>query len=159
MHATRRRLCAALVALGCAVGVAACGDDEAPKTTPGAAQPADDLQPVKDFLLDHTERLSAEAGKLREGAEAYYALAEGAGFDYDKLLAGSRADVRALVEEAQATFAAANPAYEEMEGVVAGVPSLADYDVIIDAGADGSDPENAVPVSYTHLTLPTTERV
>ncbi len=32
-----------------------------------------------------------------------------------------------------------------MEGVVAGVPSLADYDVIIDAGADGSDPENAVP--------------
>ena len=32
-----------------------------------------------------------------------------------------------------------------MEGVVAGVPSLADYDVIIDAGADGSDPESAVP--------------
>ena len=34
-----------------------------------------------------------------------------------------------------------------MEGVVAGVPSLADYDVIIDAGADKSDPENAVPFS------------
>jgi len=34
-----------------------------------------------------------------------------------------------------------------MEGVVAGVPSLADYDVIIDAGADGSGPEHAVPFS------------
>ena len=34
-----------------------------------------------------------------------------------------------------------------MEGVVAGVPSLADYDVIIDAGGDASDPENAVPFS------------
>ena len=34
-----------------------------------------------------------------------------------------------------------------MEGVVAGVPELADYDVIIDAGADGSDPESAVPFS------------
>ena len=34
-----------------------------------------------------------------------------------------------------------------MEGVVAGVPELADYDVIIDAGADKSDPENAVPFS------------
>ena len=34
-----------------------------------------------------------------------------------------------------------------MEGVVAGVPSLADYDVTIDAGADKSDPENAVPFS------------
>ena len=34
-----------------------------------------------------------------------------------------------------------------MEGVVAGVPSLADYDVIIDAGGDASDPESAVPFS------------
>ena len=32
-----------------------------------------------------------------------------------------------------------------MEGVVAGVPELSEFDVIIDAGADGSDPENAVP--------------
>ena len=28
----------------------------------------------------------------------------------------------------------ANPAYEEMEGIVAGVPRLAQYDVDIDAG-------------------------
>jgi hypothetical protein len=34
-----------------------------------------------------------------------------------------------------------------MEGVVAGVPELADYDVIIDAGSDASDPESAVPFS------------
>jgi len=34
-----------------------------------------------------------------------------------------------------------------MEGVVAGVPSLADYDVIIDAGGDAGDPGNAVPFS------------
>ena len=45
----------------------------------------------------------------------------------------------------QDTYIDANPAYEEMEGVVAGVPTLADYDVIIDAGSDKSDPENAVP--------------
>ena len=31
--------------------------------------------------------------------------------------------------------------------MVAGVPTLADYDVIIDAGGDASDPENAVPFS------------
>ena len=31
--------------------------------------------------------------------------------------------------------------------MVAGVPSLADFDVIIDAGGDKSDPENAVPFS------------
>jgi Imelysin len=147
VHTTRRRLCVALVAVGCAGGVAACGDDEQP--TPAAQRPADELQPVKDFLLEHTERLSADATKLREEAEAYYALAEGAGFDYAKLLAEKRADVKAFVEGAQETFSSANPAYEEMEGVVAGVPSLADYDVIIDAGADKSDPENAAPITLT----------
>ena len=45
----------------------------------------------------------------------------------------------------QATWREANPQYEEMEGVVAGVPELSEFDVIIDAGADASDPENAVP--------------
>jgi hypothetical protein len=147
VYATRRRLCAALVAVGCAVGVAACGDDEEPTATPAAERPAEDLQPVKDFLLEHTEQLSADVVKLRESAEGYYALAEAAGFDYGKLLAEKRADVKAFVADAQATFSRANPAYEEMEGVVAGVPSLADYDVIIDAGADKSDPENAAPIT------------
>ena len=36
------------------------------------------------------------------------------------------------------TFVEANPSYEEMEGIVAGVPRLAQYDVDIDAGADAS---------------------
>jgi len=146
VHATRRRLCAALVAIGCAVGVAACGDDE-PKPTAAAERPADDLEPVKDFLLEHTGRLDADATKLREGAEAYYALAKAADFDYAKLLTDKRAEVKAFVDDAQSTFARANPAYEEMEGVVAGVPSLADYDVIIDAGTDKSDPQNAAPIT------------
>jgi hypothetical protein len=130
------------------VGVTACGgDDEEPTPTPAAQQPADDLQPVKDFLLEHTERLTAATADLREQAEAYHALAEDAGFDYEQLLADKRAEVNSFVEDAQKTFAEANPAYEEMEGVVAGVPSLADYDVIIDAGADKSDPENAAPIT------------
>ena len=106
-----------------------------------------DLEPVKGFLLDHTEQLKGETAKLREGAEAYYALAEAADFDYAALLEDKRAEVAAIVEQAQEDFAAANPAYEQMEGVVAGVPSLADFDVIIDAGADGSDPENAAPIN------------
>ena len=72
-------------------------------------------------------------------------MAEGADFDYGKLLADKRDEVAAFVKQAQDDFADANPAYEEMEGVVAGVPSLADFDVIIDAGGDSIDPENAVP--------------
>jgi hypothetical protein len=47
---------------------------------------------------------------------------------------------------AREAWLAASPAYEKMEGIVAGVLTLADYDVILDAGASGAeDPEGAVP--------------
>ena len=135
-----------------ALALAACGDDdsgsdqEATKTstTDSAAQAAD-LDAIKGYLLEHTERLNGDTADIRSGAEDYYQLAKEADFDYERLLRENRAEVRSFVTEAQDAFRKANPSYEEMEGVVAGVPSLADYDVIIDAGSDASDPENAVP--------------
>lgn len=143
-----RRAFAVALALVAAFAVSACGsDDDDSTTTATTAAASADLAPVKDYLLDHTARLQRETDALQADAEAYYALAEQADFDYAALLAARRAEVRALVQRLQEDFRRANPAYEEMEGVVAGVPELADYDVIIDAGADGSDPENAVPFS------------
>ncbi len=133
-------------ALLLASAVAGCGGSDETTTDQPAARSAD-LAAVKTFLLDHTEQLQGEVTTLRENAEAYHTLAEQAGFDYDRLLSEQRAELRRLVTGSQKAFGRANPAYEEMEGVVAGVPSLADYDVIIDAGGDASDPENAVPFS------------
>ena len=114
---------AALVALG----VAGCGGNDDDKRrrdghAAGAAAKGTDLSAIKDYLLAHTERLVADTGTLRADAEAYYALAEGADFDYGKLLADKRSEVAASVKKLQDDFADANPAYEEMEGVVAGVP-------------------------------------
>jgi hypothetical protein len=141
----RLKLLAALVAMA---AVAGCGGDDQPEQaaqeTPAAAEQAD-LGAIKDYLAGHTASLQDHTATLAADAEAYHALAAEAGFDYDKLLADER--TAPLIEKMQATFREANPAYEEMEGVVAGVPSLADFDVIIDAGADKSDPENAVPFS------------
>lgn len=145
------RLLASAAALTAVLALSACGGDDAKTTatttnTTPAAQAAD-LQPVKDYLLDHTKRLEIYTAKIQQDAEAYYALAEEADFDYAALLADKRAEVKRLVEALQEDFRNANPAYEEMEGVVAGVPSLADFDVIIDAGGDASDPASAVPFS------------
>ena len=70
------------------------------------------------------------------------------------MLGENREDVQRILDESKAAFAEANPSYEEMEGIVAGVPRLAQYDVDIDAGADASDPENAVSFS---LDLPNGE--
>jgi hypothetical protein len=139
-----------LLVLTCAaLCFAACGDSGSDEKTPAAdATPAgQDLGAIKTYLLDHTKRLQADVGQLRENAEAYHELAAAADFDNKKLLADNREEVAQLMGDAKATFKEANPAYEEMEGVVAGVPELADYDVIIDAGGDASDPETAVPFS------------
>jgi hypothetical protein len=129
--------------------LAGCGSSNDDKTTPtpAAAQPSANLAPIKHYLLEHTTKLKTDTATLRQEAEAYYAMAKEANFDYSKLLETRRADVQKFIKGAQQGFANANPAYEQMEGVVAGVPSLADYDVIIDAGGDASDPENAVPFS------------
>jgi hypothetical protein len=142
----------ALAAAACAFALAlvACGDDDSSSDnsdgggTSTTAQ-GTDLAAVKDYLLAHTERLVTDSAALRENAEAYYELAKSEDFDYQRLLDEHRAEVRRLIQQGQRDFAKANPAYEQMEGVVAGVPSLADYDLIIDAGSDASDPETAVP--------------
>jgi hypothetical protein len=146
----RRPLPPLLAAAACllALAVSACGEgDTEPESQGSTAESPQgaNLAAVKGYLLEHTERLVADTGAIRENAESLYALAKSADFDYERLLAEDRAEVRRLVRAAQRGFVRANPSYEEMEGVVAGVPELAQYDVIIDAGGDASDPENAVP--------------
>jgi hypothetical protein len=143
----RSKLLLACVALAALAG---CGGDDDADTTAAQATPAaaeTDLGPIKDYLLEHSAKLKADTATLAEDADAYYQLAKSVDFDYAKLLADHGDEVAEQIKSMQATFREANPAYEQMEGVVAGVPSLADFDVILDAGADKSDPENAVPFS------------
>jgi Imelysin len=146
----RGRLTGAIVLVtvaGSALALGACGsdDEDADEATTEAAASAD-LDPVKDYLTEHAADLSAATAALRENAESYYRLAQSVGMDYDRLLRRHREQVRRLIAEGQRIFREANPAYEEMEGIVAGVPELATYDVILDAGAPAKDdPQAAVP--------------
>jgi hypothetical protein len=151
LHHSSLRGVAASAFAATALLLAACGgdDDDAGDRQTTTAAPAGQYAAVKRYLLEHTTRLVADTTKLRADTEAYHALAARADFDYAELLETERDEARASVRRLQADFRAANPAYEEMEGVVAGVPELADFDVIIDAGGDASDPENAVPFSIT----------
>lgn len=118
------------------------------------AQPAEaaDLSGIKEYLLGKAADLQAASDALKTAADDYYAQAQAVGFDYAALWAADPAKVTIAIDQARAAWMEASPNYEQMEGIVAGVPTLADYDVILDAGASvEEDPEGAVPFD---LTLP-----
>ena len=132
---------------------AGCGDDE-DETTTASESSGGELSAIKGYLTEHSAALSEQASTMHALAREYYDLAEQSGFDYQAMLEQNRDEVQRILDDSKAAYVEANPSYEEMEGIVAGVPRLAQYDVDIDAGADAADPENAV--SFT-LDLPNGE--
>ena len=150
-----RRVVIAALAL---LAFAGCGEDESePAATRPAAKDRTDLSGIRDYLTGHTDALTAQTTILKENGQAYYDLAKESGFDYQAMLRENPDEVEQLLTESKDAFRKANPAYEEMEGIVAGVPRLAEYDVILDAGSSAADdPESAVPFS---LELPNGKRL
>ena len=116
------------------------------------AQDGADLAAIKTYTLDKAADLKAAAEDLLAAAQAYYDLAAEADFDYESLWAAEAEAVSAALNAAKEAWIAASPLYEQMEGIVAGVPVLSEYDVILDAGTSAEeDPESATPYD---LTLP-----
>jgi hypothetical protein len=140
-----------------AIALAACSPvgTAAPTVAPIEASEAAaqaDLSGIKAYLLTKTADLKTNTASLKDLGSRYYDLAGAANFDYAALWEGNSAEVQQIVEDARAAWIAASPTYEQMEGIVAGTPSLAEFDVILDAGASGEeDPEGAVPFD---LSLP-----
>ena len=105
-----------------------------------------DLTAIKTYLLGNVNALQFETARLQEAATTYYTLAEGVDFDYSRLWAAQRVEVGTALLTAKDAWLKASPLYEQVEGVVAGVPSMSEFDVILDAGASGEeDPEGGVP--------------
>lgn len=147
-----RRFISGLVLI-CLLSLTACTSTEKP--TAGAVPPAAgkaDLSGTKSYLLTRSRELVGETGGLKAVADAYYDLAKVHNFDYATMWAKDAAAARAHVAAAKGHFVKANPAYELMEGIVAGVSELAQYDVDIDAGIAASDGTDGV-VSFD-VTLP-----
>jgi Imelysin len=135
-------------AVGLVFVVAGCGDDDSDSEGDSASEESStDLAAVETYLTDHSAELLEQITILQEKGQEYYDLAESYDFDYEAMMEESGDKVQTLMADSKEAFEAANPAYEEMEGVVAGVPRLAQYDVDIDAGSDASDPESAVSFS------------
>ena len=97
----------------------ACGGDEDSDTTTTGASAGVDLAAVKEYLTEHTAELTGQVAALRRNAEAYYRLADSVEFDYRRLMEDHGAEVERLLAESKRAYGKANPAYEEMEGIVA----------------------------------------
>ncbi len=135
--------------------LAACTAPAAPSNSNSAervAAPQSDLTGIKTYLLEKTTTLRATTTSLRDLGDHYYTLAKDVNFDYAILWQNSQEDAKKTILDARAAWIQASPLYEQMEGIVAGTPSLAAFDLILDAGSSGADdPDNAVPFD---LTLP-----
>ena len=108
----------------------------AASAAPAVPAPGANLAPVKTYLLEHTTALEGFTKNFSVVANRYYAAARKANFDYRAL--GTQPAVRKDLTRAKALWVAGNPMYEQVEGVVAGTPSLSVYDVILDAGSSAS---------------------
>jgi hypothetical protein len=118
-------------------------------TAAPAAGPANsslDLAPTKAYLLEHSRLLTRFTRDFSAVSRAYFREAERAGFDYQRLWSNRRGVVISQLQRAKSAWIRGNPYYERVEGIVAGTPSLAVYDVILDAGSSAKeDPASAVP--------------
>ena len=135
-----------------AVALAGCGAPTAasPTAVPsaGTAAPAapTDLGAVKTYLTGKSGELKSATAALKTASDGYYDLARSANFDYAALWQTRRAELVRSIEAGRAAWMQASPLYEQIEGIVAGVPSLAEFDVILDAGSSGAEGgDNVVP--------------
>jgi uncharacterized protein YdbL (DUF1318 family) len=141
----RIRLSLLVGAAGLAL-VAALAATAAAAPTRGAASDAPDYVGVKTYLLARSQKLVSELNGIRARSERYYALAAKERFSYPALWRKHRAEVSSILLGLKPAFGRAHKAYEEEEGIIAGVPSLAQYDVIMDSGTSAADdPQTAVP--------------
>lgn len=137
-------------ALLCALALSACGGTQqavVPTAQPvtvltAPASDQADLSTVKAYLLHKNSELKTATTELKQASDRYYTLAEATNFDYSALWQNQRSAATSAINAARAAWVKASPLYEQMEGIVAGTPSLAPFDVTIDAGsaaAQGGD--------------------
>lgn len=112
-----------------------------------AADPAATAASVKKYLVDRLEKMKGASEDFVKNSEAYAALVKENG-SLETALAKEPRKVEALIGKMQEDYKQMDSyGYETVEGIVAGVPSLADYDIYLDAGVPAKEgPDDVAPV-------------
>lgn len=104
-----------------------------------------DLDAVKAYALENAAQMQVATIALAELAQSYYDRVQQVRQThpdedpYERLWADHQEEIHELVVQARDLWLQASTYYELDEGIVAGVPSLAYYDVWIDAGPSAAE--------------------
>ncbi len=103
---------------------------------------------VKSYLLKSLEKVTEASQDFVTNSEAYSALIAANGGSIEAAYKAEPKKIEQLIAKMQENYKAMDSfGYETIEGIVAGVPSLADYDIYLDAGVPASEgPEDVAPV-------------
>ncbi len=104
--------------------------------------------PVKDYLVEAVTGMKTATADFVKNSSDYAEFIADHGGDYAVAYSADSARIDALVEKMRENYKAIDSfGYERVEGIVAGVDSLADYDVYLDAGVPVSEgPDGVSPV-------------
>jgi hypothetical protein len=103
---------------------------------------------VKSYLLKGLEKINAASQDFVANSEAYSKLVAANGGSVEAAYKADPKTIDKLIAKMQENYKAMDSfGYETIEGIVAGVPSLAEYDIYLDAGVPASEgPEDVAPV-------------
>lgn len=138
----------ALVLVACGVASSPAAPAAAPAEPTGAEA---DLAAVKAYALENAQKMKTATAAFRQTAESYYSRVDQVKQEYpgqnpyEYLATERREEMAELLAQAKEQWLEASTYYELDEGIVAGVPDLAFYDVWIDAGPPAADaPDEAL---------------
>jgi imelysin len=109
------------------------------------------VEGVKIYLLTTLQLVDRAAAEFVANSTAYAQIIEAHRGDYPRAFAAAGPELRAIIAKMQENYKAMDSfGYERVEGIVAGVPRLADFDIYLDAGvpkAEASADSPAAPVT------------
>jgi hypothetical protein len=116
--------------------------------------PVRDTAGVKTYLLEVLNGVDAAADSFVRHTDEYGAFLKAHGGDYAKAAAAAPAKARELLDAMREDYKALDSfGYERVEGIVAGVNQLADFDVYLDAGVPKEEAGGDSPAAPVVLQL------
>ncbi len=114
--------------------------------SPGYAD--DTADSVKSYLVKRLDKVQEASADFVKNSDAYAALIAANGGTVESAYKAQPKEMGKLVAKMQENYKAMDSfGYETVEGIVAGVPSMADYDIYLDAGVPASEgPDDVAPV-------------